>query len=931
MTRSKPHTRQTRCTRPQLTPSTYLAETLRTLGYSLGGQGSGRSTNGIEHADFVLKYHRHDGSCLVRSSLQTILAEYLLHAAPLLATEDIKNDELDLAIARVFDPSSVRYLNERGYDVQDVISWAWVLTSDTSDLAVSRLLALEADNKTARVPSFLTLFLLRKSLKLDSNVFRLLLIQSIHLITGRPLPALQAISTEDVLRNLDLGVHRTEMNVMTCGKLVDRLIFHARQVWTESLPVIAHAFSQFLKTEKSQHAQEGGEPTFSDHKPNKLKTKLFNACLWHLSIPSSVYPFRSIFIHQQAQFELLRVMATHKPVLPITRKGYRGITAVQMAHKKTTAERQAAALKAPSWPPWKEERLGIDSQRGNEGAYSRAISVLSQMRDAGYSHQLWEEFNKILAGWDTDGSPTVQIRTLSPRSQHLLAPRHQPSDRRLWAARIRATRTLREAWACFLSYRGLGSNPEGAVYTAMAERLVRGRKLAWSEPDDYSDALPGDGPEVYPEPSSVRDVIYVHTEPPTAEAFLEEMQYEGIRYSDRLLSLLLQTAPSFQAGLDYLQNSHLTEQQVTGLCTIWKQGWQYRRHTVDAVQGVPAFVFASFIRFLCRYSEMSTSIVMREVFVPFRRQNVLDSTKRHDFGDQAFPLGAPVCLLTDLAADSPQKYYPGLLHHAIRLLKGHPSLSPSAWHNLIASFGYSRVFRYHSTDEGKCLYRIVVWHATIEVLNWMQRRSVDCGPEVFYLLCRAFTQAVDAGTKRPELLLATSDLNGPSHVQPNREESMQTLVEDGLSILKRKFDGLALPNQQLSSVAQRSSFVADGAGDKSYAIPKLLHIPDYAALHAFARALGTVGDDEGLLDLLSWMSQFSASLDELSEQRHNGPWMRQQTLLAVRVFLERLHNSPIDLADSVKVQKAHDIVSETPGWIWPTDEDVDDYLSRSHI
>jgi hypothetical protein len=32
--------------------------------------------------------------------------------------------------------------------------------------------------------------------------------------------------------------------------------------------------------------------------------------------------------------------------------------------------------------------------------FSRAMQVLSQMKDAGYSHRLWEDISSILAGWD---------------------------------------------------------------------------------------------------------------------------------------------------------------------------------------------------------------------------------------------------------------------------------------------------------------------------------------------------------------------------------------------------------------------------------------------------------------------------------------------------------------------------------------------------
>ncbi|KAJ6141240.1 hypothetical protein N7470_010136, partial [Penicillium chermesinum] len=913
----------------RLTPSTYLSESLEIMGYALGARPGGAS-NEFGISDFQTKYRIKDGRSVVRESLQTILADFIQHLAPLLSVNlDVasRHNELDSAIAHVFSRDRIRFLSERGYDVEDVISWAWIVTSESTARAVSRLFVLEADTRARRgpdapgVPGFITLFLLRKHLDINSNTFRLLLIHSLHLITGSPLPTLEAAPSSELVQKDALETFGPKITVMTCSQLVYRLIFHARQ-WDgrgDMQPVRREAKTGLAET-----------------RLNKLKTKLFNEGLWLLSYPSRTYPFRSMFLHQRAQFELLGVMASHKPVLPIMRTGYRGVAAVQLAHKKTSAERQSAELKAPSWPPWKEERLGIDSQRGNEGIHSRAISILSQMTEAGYSHRLWEDFNRILAGWDTDSSPTVQTRTMVSRARSLLNSGYEVNDPRLWPARIRATRTVREAWACFLSYQTLSlesteaAYPTEAAYAAMAERLIRGRKLAWSEPNDHSDSLPGDGPETYPEPSSARDIIYVQTEPPTPEVFLEEMRSQGIPFSGALLALLLQTAPTFQAGLDYLRNSDLTDKQVAALCTIWQHGWQYRRHSVNAIEGIPGFIFASFIHFLCRYSEMSIHTLAREVFTPFRPQSLINARRRHGVADsyRELPRGAPVCVLSDLPADLPLKYYPGLFYHAIHLLRSSPSLSPQAWRNLIGTFEYTRMFRQRRTDEGKCLYRIIVWYATVEILGWMQSQNLGTDPEMFHNLCRAFTRAVVAGTKYPHLLSTASELRHQGSTLSENSGSLESLVDNGLFLLKKKFDSLVLPNREISSVAQRSVFTTDDLEETYFDEPTLFHTPFYSTLHAFVRALGTAGDDAGLVELLGWMSQVSASLDELADERRNGLWMREQTLQAIRLYLERPDNPSSD-SDPAKVKEAYDIISRTPGWTWPSDEEIESYLSRS--
>jgi hypothetical protein len=112
-------------------------------------------------------------------------------------------------------------------------------------------------------------------------------------------------------------------------------------------------------------------------------------------------------------------------------------------------------------------------------------------------------------------------------------------------------------------------------------------------------------------------------------------------------------------------------------------------------------------------------------------------------------------------------------------------------------------------------------------------------------------------------------------------------------------------------------------------VPTILHVPSFAILHRFVRVLGAVGDDDGVLHLLQWMSRSATSLNAAAEERLNGDKMRRQTLAAVRLTLERLHPGPTDCgriaSDPAKVQEAYDIISQTPGWDWPSDEEVEDY------
>ncbi|KAJ5644940.1 hypothetical protein N7507_010951 [Penicillium longicatenatum] len=922
------HTRKSRSRssktsqRYQPTPSDYLSECLRSAGHALGsGKIPARAAINLDYVlpKKIFQKFPSKGPRFVRQSLQTTLGEYIRLVEPLLKNEGDKPNALEVALRSVFRESSHRYLSARGYDVEDVAAWAWVLTSKDSYKAASRIFTLEADGRTRigcadgpRVPPFITLFLLNERY-LEPHVLRLLLIHSLHLMSGEPLPPIENLENLEMNAPTDRLVPKVD--VTTCAMLVVRLIRHARQVWPEAFPVIARAFAAFLTR---PNLNEAGKSNSEMAKIYRFKTEKFNECLWELSLPTKIHPFRSAFIQQQAQFELLRAMATHKPVLPVTRTGYQAVVAVQLAHKKTIAERQSADLKAPSWPPWKEEKLGIDAQRGNEGLHSRAMNVLSQMKEAGYSPGLWEEISAILAGWDSDGSPTVQTRALALRRPSLALGIHDDRDSHLtWAARIRATRTVREAWACFLSYKDHGLSPKAVVYAAMAEKLIFRQKTAHGDIDLASHALPGDGREVYPEPASARDIIYVRTEPPTLDDFLDEMISQGFRPYGRLLALLLQSAPSFSSGLAYLQCSNLTDDQIMVLCTVWRQPPEYQESHLKALESLSDIIFGSFIQFLCRHSRTTVATYAKDIFMAERPS-------------QAVTEDQPLASLLEYREQERQTGHPMALRHAIQLVKSRQPPCRWAWHNLLSTFCRDPIQGYQRKYDRK-LVRILAWYGMLEVLNWMRARSIVIGPDDFQPLCLTFHKAVDAGIQQPskvEKALKLYQITTTSSEIESRD-AFDILIADGLSLLKTHFDQLVLSSTKTSCVAERGIFGTNNKTKSSLGMPGLLHVPSYATLHSFVRAMGIVGDDDGLLHLLRWMSQTADLLNELAEERLNGERMMRQTLVAIRLYLEKLHPQSINgdrIASDCKVQEAYDIVSRTLGWEWPSDVEIEEYL-----
>lgn len=969
--------------RLEQTPTEYLTSALRESGYNVDFPASRESRVDLS---WVSPYQAISGPTLQkykhrskwartkpsRISLQTILANYIYNVDSILSqTAKTGVDDSfavqsrsDKALKLAFGEDDLKYLTARGYSVEDVVSWAWILKSERAYQATLRLLMLEEEYgmrkgfATNRVPPFIPLYLLRRKY-LDAKTFRLLLLYSLHLMTGRPLPTVHS-AIKSVADDPDIDTEPESQDIKPlidptmCMTFVVRLLRHARNVWPQAQLTIARAFASFLT---NMRVGESGSQKKS-WRMDRFRTHKFNTCLWLLALPSKPAPFASASIQQRAQFELLKAMAAHRPVLPVTRRGYQGIIAVQLAHKKTLAERQSAEYKALSWPPWKEEKLGIDSERGNEGLKSRAMQVISQMREAGYSHTRWEEVAAILAGWDTDQSPTIQTRALMPPPQSLSgAAGSDPNNPAIWAARIRATRTVREAWACFLAYQDRGLPPQGMIYFAMAQKLVYRRKAIESNFDEKSLALPGDAREVFPEPPSARDVIYVRTEPPTVDDLLKQMLSQGIRPSGRFLAFLLESATSFSSGLDYLCCSDLWTKQIKALCTVRSR--EDDHEFAEALDRLPDYIFAAFIGFLCKFSNFDQVYVTRhDIRAADLFPIVMCDTQVSNHHTTLF-FYSGVFRSDDLG------HHPKALAHAVQLMKKRKPRYAPPWIKLLSALSVERI-KVPGYRMSRNVQRILAWHEVTEVLDWMTEIDVDPGMSGFHVLCTAFTRAVMAGLRDPHaaeeglLLIRQAFLRRGQEPPESACRTFEEMVHSGLGILKSQFDRLVHPGSRTASLKIEGGGTHwDPDGSRS-AIPPMLQTPYPAVLHVFVRALGTAGDHDGLLKLLRWMSRAAPALKEAADELMNGERMMRRTLVAVRVFLEglwatgslrRVKRSSPRLAENESsttggagktpspdqddgamfadsyLQEAYDIIESTELWgPWPTDDEVREYI-----
>ncbi|KAF2851142.1 hypothetical protein T440DRAFT_489188 [Plenodomus tracheiphilus IPT5] len=755
-------------------------------------------------------------------SLYSILARYLKHhaAVPLMKAEF------------QYTPSELDLLTSRGYTSPSVWKWALCLAEPRSHLA-SEIFRPGVE----MAPLFiLLLFLRRKNIR--------------------------ASALTVVMKHLEQRVKEEPISWNVFKILVVRLLRHARLVLPESMPWIASLYT----VEAARRHDNQTDTTSQPPRTILDLTKFCNTVLMLLSIPTPNYPIHSAKFQEKAQFKILEYMAGCSPAIVVTKLGFQAVARNQLAHPKTQQEREWAELKGASWPPWKENRTAMDEEKGYEFGASRASKILHRMFEAGYSGGYLEDLAQIYAGWDTDSSPTIQTRTLGPGFR--TSPKDVPHLRALLgAARIRTTRTRREAWACFLSHELSDESSHEELYHAMFEKLHRATAerapprgfhsdLEPMEEAQATNLMPGDMLEVLPDPVSPLHYVFLSEPVPTYKELLRRMRASGVQPSRRLLAFLLETCPDFETGLGIVDmvrdgRGHALGRLVAGI------------HLDDQiVQSMPGYLFAAFIRLLCRFGRYER---------PHADQLALHPPREHRFR---------------LSLD--RQY---LLEYAYMLLMHYKPRYRPCWTNYI-----QKLVRHRSAQLAGNVSRYKI---VCGVMERMEQLDLDMDDETFLLVCTATiyaVQSVDQG-------LASLD-----------EE--RYILTTGSARLRTLFNGLVL-----------ASLDSQPIGTDALHIP--VHIPGPAQLHAYARALGVLRDYEGLYSFSTWLMKHHVEVTARAAAQHSGSKLLFRTLVALRVAVdgtEQRPEAPADIAQLIRAQVER--VEEWGGW--PAREYVDMY-NQGHL
>ena len=927
------------------TPSSTLISALRETGHVRATPGVSRSSKKyVDHSYITalklerrkyrgdrrrhFSYYEEAHDVPSEITLQSILSNYIRLCHPTSAQDQLtgSGNEADESILQVFNEESLRLLSKRGYDIEDIVSWAWIITAPNSGLAASRLLVASNQPHSlsrATVPTFVFLLMLRRP-RASHWAVKLLVIHAWDRLENRFNPDWQSIAValnnqSSIVPTRDptaspSATHQEArfpvMSLQTIVIMVIRLLRLANRYWPPAIPSIVEMLTSHVTGNSGIRYQNSDN--LSVDLISRL-TFLFNRLLKLLARPTSAYPFMSIAHQERAQFNIIRKMTEFQPALTVNQEGYRAIISVQLAHRKTLSERNWAFLKSKAWPPWREDKLGISIRKSDGLKISRANQALRNMGEAGYSSGPWENAAGILSGWDTDQSPTIQKRTiLSPgvgiRLQAGREIQSPPLQSFIWEARIKATRTIEEAWACFLSYQeeaDIYPNVYGAMLEKIAFEEKRKKDLECAVTShgrlQDQDSSPASGDMLELESSSMnpREMTYTRTPPPSFSTFAWSMIDKGIEPNGRILGVMLDNAINIDEGFRFVSASSLQHNHVKQL-----QGLE----EIDPKNLIIARpVFTAFIGLLikCRHASIPRNI-----------------------GHNATP-------------ELLRKQQPALSHAVQLVLMVKPPYT-APW-NMLLSAVAEKSLRLGQTRHSSNLDQdLECWASLFSIVVEMEEAEVAIDFSTFHILCAKFEKMCRHHKLRIGTGRQVYDGNADRDLV---EDAWSVFTKQGLSKLKRLFKNLvSLDLKHTAShenteitLSSRSTLSAKAGQSSSALLPLLLHLPSPANTHVFMRVLGSARDDDGIIDFLRWMAFASSELEAITRELRNGPRLFRFALIAARVYLERswtefVDHGPVeDKASDSAILEASSIINSVESWGgWATEDEVHEYCRKGH-
>ncbi|KAG4434938.1 hypothetical protein IFR05_009579 [Cadophora sp. M221] len=763
-----------------------------------------------------------------------------------------------------FRKSAVIYLTSRNLDTEDVERWAWILSGDTPDQSAERLISVSPDH-----PIFLLLEVLRRDIKLVENLKKLLL-YAWNLLEARCLQKSRSPESKAVAARFE-QIHEHEFTI-----LISRLLYQSRRIWPVAMLSVTDMVPLYV-----QHLRDRSSPDLREQAQRIYvrSCDMINYLLPLLALPASIEPLKSMVHNWSAQKVLLNLAGKYDPPLMLAKDSYRAVIRVLTASKKTSQESHAAIRRLRSWPPWRMAQDGMDAQRAPADDLSRAVVALVRSREAGFRDTSFDQRLRILGGQEVDGTPTIHIRKLikfrpkpslrrgmasvestEDAQEHL----QQSLDPMVWAARVEATRDVREAWRAFVSFMDRGGKPSQTLFLAMFRKL--GSEQARQGRQSTYKAAPGDGTEVLPVPDdNVSAFFKLHSQPPVLGILYNHMISSGIRPSGQCLGFLVRRARNSTLGINYLRDSglhplalqYLTGGQDTRISPSHQPPQEILSTISDKLLG-------DFIHLICRFAPRAV-LTTSDEFGKYKLKPI--------------PLKKP--LPTQWAVQqferTPYHRLRDPLRQASRLLKNGKVQFRPAWYSLFRGLARRNVVLRMALI-GNPQSDALAWRFTVSVLGNFHECGLELDPFGFMIICKTFFKFAEA----------THDVS----------EEHQVDLAEGAQILKDEFAKLC-----------RSEAVP-------YGIPTLLHTMRWVVLHSYVRCLGMIGHREEVIAVLEWMFQHREELEQYNRQDQNGRIMLKRTLTAIR----------LSCYETEYEEKAWELVKQVDTWTWPRGKDMELYV-----
>ncbi|KAF2764838.1 hypothetical protein EJ03DRAFT_320452 [Teratosphaeria nubilosa] len=756
-------------------------------------------------------------------SLLSLLAKYIRHV-----------DGAPSQTPPLFSQPEEDYITSKGYSLEDIRVWAGFITAGPSYQAATRLLDRITSSHHRSPPLHLLLYFLRRPY-LSASALRQLITAAHHLVEqhtsvdqARPLP---------------------ENAVMI---LFVRLVRHAREVWPPVLDDIAALLIRALQAVQINHQKPS-------HDQRSRLIYIYNTAMHLLSLPTAAQPFKDAAIQEAAIVRVLRSMSEYQPPLLIDRQGYRAVVRVQIAQSKTSSEQEWAELQALSWPPWKQERTAVDADiTAEDHGRSKASHTLQRMREAGYTPDTWAAVAQLYSGWDTDGTPTVQSRALMGSSMVPYRTEHS-----IWAARIATTRTGQEAWAAYLAYEDTGLGPDAQVNFAIVRKLSEEDKRG--RPQDPSlttkrdtsrraRLFPGDQREVAPLPPSVHLYTYTRTSVPSVDTLFRQLIDRGVYIDPYTLALAIENAASLQHGIWYLR--------------VGSRGEDIKRalllgDPMPQPSAMPSPLFSAFIRLLCRYPNVNLSKVMADQSELSKLSSIQPMLLQ---GHELNPLHPLV--------------------HAIELLSLFRPTSPVPWVNILRAMSSTPAGEDPAGMFTRAKCSMVALSFVNHILSLMRETHVDINEVQLLHICQAVENMAVACWR-----LTKYKVKSALEQEPHLGSFKLDTIRDAYQAIEHASDTSKyvknLLTELVGGVDRHAALATDTASSQNFALPRLLYCPSPVLLHAHIRALGWLGDYNGLLDLTRSMVAHQHKLGEQRKRDRNAEDLMSLSIQALRVFLER--------------------------------------------